>query len=54
MEGVFCFKSWFLNAPGLIHCGAYSQNFTVCIIFIIIIIRCMAARTSGLRSVIEM
>ena len=29
MEGVFCFKSWFLNAPGLIHCGAYYRNFTV-------------------------
>ena len=29
MEGVFRFKSWFLNAPGLIHGGAY-RNFTVC------------------------
>ena len=30
MEGVFRFKSWFLNAPGLIYCGAYYRNFTVC------------------------
>ena len=29
MEGVFHFKSWFLNAPGLIHSRAYYQNFTV-------------------------
>ena len=29
MEGVFHFKSWFLNAPGLIHGGAYYRNFTV-------------------------
>ena len=29
MEGVFLFKSWFLNAPGLIHGGAYYRNFTV-------------------------
>ena len=29
MEGVFRFKSWFLNAPGLIHGGAYYRNFTV-------------------------
>ena len=29
MEGVFPFKSWFLNAPGLIHGGAYCRNFTV-------------------------
>ena len=29
MEGVFRFKSWFLNAPGLIHSGAYYQNFMV-------------------------
>ena len=28
MEGVFRFKSWFLNAPGLIHGGAY-RNFKV-------------------------
>ena len=27
MEGVFHFKSWFLNAPGLIHGGAYYRNF---------------------------
>ena len=30
MEGVFRFKSWFLNAPGLIHGGVYYRNFTVC------------------------
>ena len=29
MEGVFHFNSWFLNALGLIHGGAYYQNFTV-------------------------
>ena len=29
MEEVFRFKSWFLNAPGLIHGGAYYRNFTV-------------------------
>ena len=29
MEGVFRSKSWFLNAPGLIHGGAYYRNFTV-------------------------
>ena len=29
MEGVSRFKSWFLNAAGLIHGGAYYQNFTV-------------------------
>ena len=29
MERVFRFKSWFLNAPGLIHGGAYYRNFTV-------------------------
>ena len=29
MEGVFRFKSWLLNAPGLIHGGAYYRNFTV-------------------------
>ena len=23
LEAVFCFKSWFLNAPGLIHGGTY-------------------------------
>ena len=28
MEGVFCFKSWFLNDPGLINGGAYYRNFT--------------------------
>ena len=28
MESVVCFKlSWFLNAPGLIHGGAYYRNF---------------------------
>ena len=30
MEGVFHSESWFLNAPGLIHSGAYYQNFMVC------------------------
>ena len=30
MEGVFRFKSWFLNVLGLIHGGVYYQNFTVC------------------------
>ena len=30
MEGVFRFKIWFLNAPGLIHGGAYYRNFPVC------------------------
>ena len=29
MEGVSRFKSWLLNAPGLIHGGAYYRNFTV-------------------------
>ena len=29
LEGVSRFKSWFLNAPGLIHSGPYYQNFTV-------------------------
>ena len=29
IEGVFRFKIWFLNAPGLIHGGAYYRNFTV-------------------------
>ena len=29
MEGVFRFKSWFLNAPGLVHGGAYFRNFTL-------------------------
>ena len=29
MEGVFRLKSWFQNAPGLIHGGAYYRNFTV-------------------------
>ena len=29
MEGVFHFKSWFLNAPELIYGGAYYQNFMV-------------------------
>ena len=29
MEGVFRFKSWFLNAPGLIHGGVYYRNFTI-------------------------
>ena len=29
MEVVFHFKSWFLNATGLIHDGAYYQNFMV-------------------------
>ena len=29
MKGVFRFKSWFLNALGLIHGGAYYWNFTV-------------------------
>ena len=29
MEGVFRFKYWFLNAPGLIHGGAYYRNLTV-------------------------
>ena len=28
-EGVFRFKSWFPNAPGLIHGGDYYWNFTV-------------------------
>ena len=28
LEGVSPFKSWFLNAPGLIHGGAYYRNFT--------------------------
>ena len=32
MEGVFRFKSWFLNAPGLIHGGAYYRNFPVCLL----------------------
>ena len=32
MEEVFRFKRWFLNAPGLIHGGAYYRNFTVCCI----------------------
>ena len=32
MEGVFRFKSWFLNAPGLIQGGAYYRNFTVYIL----------------------
>ena len=32
MEGVFRFKSWFLNAPGLIHGGAYYRNFTVFVV----------------------
>ena len=27
MEVVFRFKSWFLNAPGLIHGGAYYRSF---------------------------
>ena len=31
MEGAFRFKSWFLNAPGLIHSEAYYRNFTVVI-----------------------
>ena len=30
MEGVFRFKIWFLNAPVLIHGGAYYRNFKVC------------------------
>ena len=34
MEGVFRFKSWFLNAPGHIHGGAYYWNFTVSIHYI--------------------
>ena len=29
MEGVFRFKRWFVNAPGLIHGWAYYRNFTV-------------------------
>ena len=29
MEGVFRFKSWFLNAPVLIHGEAYNRYFTV-------------------------
>ena len=29
MEGVFRFKSWFLNAPRLIHGGAYYRNSAV-------------------------
>ena len=29
MEGVFHFKHWFLDAPGLIHGGAYYRNITV-------------------------
>ena len=29
MEGVFRFKSWFLNTPGPIHGGAYYSNFMV-------------------------
>ena len=29
MEGVFRFKSWILNTPGLIHGGTYYRNFTV-------------------------
>ena len=32
MEGVFHFKSWFLNISGLIHSGAYYRNLTVCCI----------------------
>ena len=28
MEGVFRFKSWFLNAPGFIHRGTYYRTFT--------------------------
>ena len=28
MEGVFRFKSWFLNAPALIHGRVYYRNFT--------------------------
>ena len=29
MEEIFHFKSWFLNALGLIHGGAYYQDVTV-------------------------
>ena len=29
MEGVFHFKHWFLDAPGLIQGGAYYRNITV-------------------------
>ena len=34
MEGVFHFKSWFVNIPGLIHIGAYYQNFTVSFVYL--------------------
>ena len=37
IEGVFRFKSWFLNAPGLIHGEAYYQNFTVFYIYLTVI-----------------
>ena len=32
MERVFRFKSWFLNAPGLIHGGAYYWNFILSVL----------------------
>ena len=32
MEGTFRFKSWFLNAPELMHGGACYRNFTVILI----------------------
>ena len=35
MEGVLCFKSWFLDALGLIHGGAYYRNFTVFVVLMI-------------------
>ena len=33
MDGVFHFKSWFLNALGLLHSGAYYRNFTAHILY---------------------
>ena len=38
MEGDFRFKNWFLNAPGLIHSGAYYRNFTVIKIVVVVVI----------------
>ena len=43
MEGVLRFKSWFLNAPGLIHGGAYYRNFTVYIYSALLFLTCLRA-----------
>ena len=46
MEGVFRFKSWFLNAPGLIHGGLIIGILR----YLKIYLRSLKARSSGVNA----